>query len=174
MNKTAIFLALLIATLIAIASTAAAPQKKDYLSEQEADKIRDAYTPGERIPLFISFAEDRLMKFQYELSRTAKERNRTELLNSLMNAYSGCMDDAADQIDVAQEKQQDVHTGLKLMRTKGKEFLDILEKLDKDGPELDTYRDTLEDAIEATKDALSDANDADKAMPPAPVRRKPS
>src|SRR5437870_8667669 len=38
--------------------TAAAPQK-DYLSALEADKIRDAETPNERIRLFLTFAEDR-------------------------------------------------------------------------------------------------------------------
>jgi hypothetical protein len=150
------------------------PQKKDYLLDEEADKIRDADTPAQRMTLFISFADDRIKKFQYELNRTAPERNRTEILNSLMNGYAGCMDDAADQIDVAQEKQLDIHDALKLMRTKGKEFLDILEKIDKDGADLDSYRDTLEDAIEGTKDALSDAEDAGKAMPPPPVRRKPS
>jgi hypothetical protein len=150
------------------------PQKKDYLSDEEADKIRDADTPAQRMTLFISFADDRLKNFQYELNRTAPERNRTEILNSLMNAYAGCLDDAADQIDLAQEKQLDIRDALKLMRTKGKEFLDILQKIDKDGPDLESYRDTLEDAIEGTKDALSDATDAGKTMPPAPVRRKPS
>lgn len=150
------------------------PQKMDYLSEEEADKIRDADTPAQRITLYVSFADDRLKKFQYELNRTAVERNRTEILNSLMNGYAGCMDDADNQIDVAQEKQLDIHTALKLMQTKGKEFLDMLEKIDKDGPDLDSYRDTLEDAMEGTKDALSDVADAEKAMPPAPVRRKPS
>ena len=150
------------------------PQKMDYLSEEEADKIRDADTPAQRITLYVSFADDRLKKFQYELNRTAQERNRTEILNSLMNGYAGCMDDADNQIDVAQEKQLDIHAALKLMQTKGKEFLDMLEKIDKDGPDLDSYRDTLEDAMEGTKDALSDVADAEKAMPPAPVRRKPS
>jgi hypothetical protein len=150
------------------------PQKKDYLSDAEADKIRDADTPSERMKLFISFADDRIKKIQYELNRTAPERNRTEILNGLMNGYAGCIDDAADQIDVAQEKQQDIHDALKVMLSKGKEFLDILNKIDKDGPDLDTYRDTLEDAIEGTKDALSDAQDAGKAMPPPAVRRKPS
>jgi hypothetical protein len=150
------------------------PQRKEYLSEAEADKIRDADTPSERMKLFISFADDRLKKFQYELTRTTAERGRTEILNGLMNGYAGCMDDAADQIDVAQEKQLDIHDALKTMISKGKEFLDILNKLDQDGTDLDTYRDTLEDAIEGTKDALSDAEDAGKVMPPAPVRRKPS
>jgi hypothetical protein len=46
--------------------------QKDYLSETEADKIRDAVTPPERIKLYISFADDRLKKFQYELTRTVR------------------------------------------------------------------------------------------------------
>jgi hypothetical protein len=152
----------------------AVPQKKEYLSDAEADKIRDAATPSERMKLFIFFADDRLKKFQYELNRTTPERGRNEILNGLLNGYAGCIDDAADQIDVAQEKQLDIHDALKLMLDKGKEFLDILNKLDQNGADLDTYRDTLEDAIEGTKDALSDAAEAGKAMPPAPVRRKPS
>ena len=61
---------------------------------------------------------------------------------------------------------------LKLMQTKDKAFLEILEKYDKDGPDLDTYRETLEDAIEGTKDALSDIEDAQKEMQAPPVRRK--
>jgi hypothetical protein len=155
-------------------SAKAVPQKKEYLSDAEADKVRDAATPSDRMKLFISFADDRLKKFQYELHRTTSERERTEILNGLMNGYAGCMDDAADQIDVAQEKQLDIRDALKLMLDKGKEFLDILNKLDQNGADLDIYRDTLEDAIEGTKDALSDAADAGKNMPSAPVRRKPS
>lgn len=58
------------------------------------------------------------------------------------------------------------------MKTKDTAFLEILQKWDKDGPELDTYRDTLEDAIEGTKDALSDVADAQKESQAPPVRRK--
>jgi hypothetical protein len=148
-------------------------QPKDYLSDEEADKIRDALTPSERIKLYVAFAEDRLKKFDYELNRKTPERRRSEILNGLLNGYAGCVDDGADQIAVAQEKQMDIHDALKLMETKEKAFLETLEKYDKDGPELDTYRDTLEDAIDGTKDALSDVQDAEKEMLPAPVRRKP-
>jgi hypothetical protein len=153
---------------------APAPQQKDYLTEAEADKIRDADTPALRIRLYLGFAEDRLKKFEYEIHRTVAERRRAEILNALLNEYSGCIDDAADQIDVAQEKQIDVRDELKLMKTKDKEFLTTLEKYDKDGPELETYRETLEDAIEGTKDALTDLDDAEKEATPGPVRRKPS
>jgi len=176
-------LPILILSLLAIfiGATAFAPtthaqnEKKDYLSEGEADKIRDAPLPPDRIRLFVLFADDRLKKFQYELNRTAPEGRRAEILNSLLNAYAGCMDDAADQVALAQEKQIDIHVPLKLMQTKGKEFLEILQKMDSSpGPEYDTYKETLQDAIEGTKDALADADKAAKDVTPAPVRRKPS
>jgi hypothetical protein len=147
-------------------------QLKDYLSEEEADKIRDAREPAERIKLYMTFAEDRLTKFQYELNRHVQEGRRSEILNGLLNGYSGCVDDAADQIDLAEEKHADIHEALKLMKTKDTAFLDTLQKWDKDGPELDTYRETLEDAIEGTKDALSDVEEAQKESQAPPVRRK--
>src|SRR5216684_3540103 len=46
---------------------AEAPPQKDYLTAVEADKIRDAETTNERVKLFLSFADDRLKKFQYEI-----------------------------------------------------------------------------------------------------------
>jgi hypothetical protein len=165
---------LMLASIAVARAPLPSPQAKDYLTESEADKIRDADTPALRIKLYISFAEDRLKKFEYEIHRTVPERRRAEILNALLNGYSGCVDDAADQIDVAQEKQLDVRDALKMMRAKDKEFLETLQKYEKDGPELDTYRDTLEDAIDGTKDALSDIDDAEKDATPGPVRRKPS
>jgi hypothetical protein len=169
----AIIIALfLIPTGVAARGSRSPQIRKDYLSDSEADKIREAMTPSERIKLYVSFAEDRLTKFQYELGRAVPERRRDEILNSLMNAYSGCFDDAADQIAVAQEKQADIRVSLKLMITKGKEFLLILQKLEKDGPSLDTYKETLDDAVEGTQDAIADAEKALKEMAPPPVRRK--
>jgi hypothetical protein len=167
-------LTLALASLVVPRAAFPAPQEKDYLSDSESDKIRDADTAALRIKLYISFAEDRLKKFEYEIHRTVPERRRAEILNALLNGYSGCVDDAADQIDVAQEKQQDIREALKMMRAKDKEFLETLQKYEKDGPELDTYRETLEDAIDGTKDAISDADDAEKQATPGPVRRKPS
>jgi hypothetical protein len=170
----AMFSVLLMASLGAPRSRPSQDPQKDYLTETEADKIRDAVTPPERIKLYISFADDRLKKFQYELTRTTPEGRRSEILNGLLNDYTGCMDDAADQIAIAREKQIDIRGQLKLIESKGKEFLEILEKINKGGPEYDTYKDTLEDAIEGTKDALSDADKASKELTPVPVRRKPS
>ena len=170
----AILGSLLMPSLAAARTRSPQDPQKDYLTDAEADKIRDAVTPPERIKLYISFADDRLKKFQYELTRKTPEGRRGEILNGLLNDYIGCMDDAADQIEVAREKQIDIRGQLKLIESKGKEFLDILQKIDQGGRELDTYKDTLQDAIEGTKDAVSDANAASKELTPVPVRRKPS
>jgi hypothetical protein len=178
MHTVARFLLLTIGVLAVFAAgtrtAVRAQEKKDYLSDQEADKIRDAETPGERIKLYVTYAEDRLKKFQYELGRTVQERKRAEILNGLLNAYVGCVDDAADQIEIAREKQADIHAALKLMKSKSEQFLDTLEKLHQGGPEFDIYKDTLDDAVEGTKDALADIDKAEKELAPAPVRRKPS
>jgi hypothetical protein len=144
---------------------------KDYLSNIEADKIRDAETPNDRVKLFIAFADDRLKKFQYELDHPSQTKH-PELLNYLMNSYSGCIDDAADIIQVSLEKQDNIREGIDLMAAKAKEYLVILQKYSTEGPEKDIYKENLVDAIEGTQDAMNDAEKAKKKAAPPPVRRK--
>jgi len=150
---------------------AATPQQKDYLSSGEADKIRDAETVNERIKLFLTFAEDRLKKFQYELDHPSSNRH-SDMLNSLLNAYVSCVDDAADLIQLGIEKQDNIRLGVDMMTARTKAFLAVLEKLSTDGTERELYKDTLDDAIEGTRDAMNDAEKAKKKVAPPPVRRK--
>jgi hypothetical protein len=146
-------------------------QQKDYLSALEADKIRDAETTNERIKLFVTFAEDRLKKFQYELEHPSQNKH-AEMLNALMNAYVGCVDDAADLIQLGIEKQENIRQGVDLMAGKLKEFLEALNKVSAQGTDIDLYKDNLDDAIEGTTDAIKDADKAKKNVAPPPVRRK--
>src|ERR1700752_5242263 len=150
---------------------AAAPPEKDYLSALEADKIRDAETVNERIRLFLTFADDRLKKFQYELEHPSTNRHG-DMLNSLLNAYVGCMDDAADLIQLGLEKQDNIRQGIDMMSSRTKDFLAILEKLSTDGTDRELYKENLDDAIEGTRDAMNDAEKAKKKGAPPPVRRK--
>jgi hypothetical protein len=171
--KSKLHLFLLISCLLGAAPFARAgtPQQKDYLSALEADKIRDAETVNERIKLFLTFAGDRLKKFQYELEHPSSNRH-ADMLNSLLNAYVGCVDDAADLIQLGIEKQDNIRQGIDLMTARAKEFLAVLEKLSTDGPEREIYKDNLDDAIEGTRDAMNDAEKAKKKVAPPPVRRK--
>lgn len=149
----------------------ATPQQKDYLTSVEADRIRDAETVNERIKLFLTFADDRLKKFQYELEHPSTNRHG-DMLNSLLNAYVGCVDDAADLIQLGLEKQDNIRQGVDLMAARTKDFLVVLEKLANDGPEREIYKDNLDDAIEGTRDAMNDAEKAKKKVAPPPIRRK--
>ena len=171
LSATLLFAALVI---LPFARLSGQEPKKEYLTTLEADKIRDAEEPAQRIKLFIEFAADRLKKFHYELARPSSERMRSERLNSLMNAYASCVDDAAELIDLGRERQDDIRAGIKEMQKRAKEFQPQLEKLLAGGQDLEMYKDTLEDAIEATKQALADADKAAKEIAPPPVRRKPS
>ena len=157
--------------LLYVASANAQTVKKDYLSDYEADKIRDAETPNERIKLFVQFADERLKKFQYELDHPSASRH-SEMLNYLMNSYIGCVDDASDLIQEGIEKQQNVRAGVDLMANKAKEFLETLKKISADAKEIDIYKLNLDDAIEGTQDAINDAEKAKKSVAPPPTRRK--
>jgi 3-keto-L-gulonate-6-phosphate decarboxylase len=94
------------------------------------------------------------------------------MLNYLINSYSGCVDDAADLIQVALAKQENIRQGIDLMASKTKDFLAILQKYQNEGPEVAIYQENLDDAIEGTQDAQNDAEKAKKKAAPPPVRRK--
>lgn len=165
---------LLFSIMIYIAVLACAQlhaQRKDYLSGLEADKIRDAETTTERIKLFITFADDRLKKFQYELQHPSSNKH-PEMLNALMNGYIGCIDDAADLVQLGIEKQENIRPGIDLMASRAKEFLETLKKVSADGIDIAIYKDNLNDAIEGTQDAMNEAEKAKRKVAPPPVRRK--
>lgn len=151
---------------------ALAQDQKDYLSSIESEKIRDAETTNERIKLFLTFADDRLKKFQYELEHPSGNRH-VDMLNSLLNAYGGCVDDAADLIQLGIQRQENIRAAVDMMASQSKNFLAILEKLEASGsPGLEDYKSNLDDAIEGTRDAMNEAQKATKKVAPPPVRRK--
>lgn len=168
-------LRMLLLFLFCICGVASGPpafsQQKDYLSAIEADKIRDAPSTNERIMLFLTFAEDRLKKLQYEFDHPS-QANHVEMINSLLNAYVGCVDDAADLIQLGIEKQQNIRKGIDLMSSRTKDFLAILQKIPTDAADAEMYKDNLDDAMEGTKDASKEAEAAKKNVAPPPVRRK--
>ena len=172
--KSKVWLLFLSSVLLAAArpTRAAPPPQKDYLTALEADKIRDAENnTNERIRLFLTFAEDRLKKFQYELEHPSSNCHG-DMLNSLLNAYVGCVDDAADLIQLGLDKQDNIRKGVDLMSSRTKEFLVVLGKISAEGPEKELYKDNLDDAIEGTRDAMNDAEKAKKKVAPPPIRRK--
>jgi hypothetical protein len=148
-------------------------QKKDYLTDTEAEQIRDTDTPAQRIKLFISFAGDRVKKLQYEFAHPEDSLHRADRLDAMINAYTGCIDDAADLIDLGTDKQQNIRDAIKDMQSHAPEFLAFLKDVEAKGGEATDHKDNLDDAIDSTNDAIRTANDAAKELAPPPVRRNP-
>ncbi len=148
-------------------------QEKDYLSGLEADKIRDAQTSIERVKLFLAFATDRTKKIQYELDRASRDRMWAERLRGLLNAFASCVDDAADTLEGALEKQEDIRPAIKEMQARTKEFQAFLEKLPTSKPEMAQFKDVIDDAVLSIKEAIQTTEKVAKQAPPPPARRKP-
>ncbi len=89
-----------------------------------------------------------------------------------MNGYVGCLDDAADLVQLGIEKQENIRQGIDSMASRGKEFLEALNKIAADKIDIEIDKDNLDDAIQGTRDAINDAEKAKKAVAPPPVRRK--
>ncbi len=152
----------------------AAAQQKDFLSSTEAEKVREAMDPAERVKLFVSFASDRLKQLQYELDHPANTVRRAERLNGLLNAFSGCLDEAVDRMELGVEHQENMKEGIKAIQTQAPEFLAYLKHLAASSPERSTFQDNLADAIAAASDAIRSAAEASQEnAPPPPVRRRP-
>lgn len=171
-----VMLALLLCTAASAACVAMAhaQEKPDFLNPDEADKVRDAQDPNERVKLFLDFAGDRLKKLQYELQLKSPQMHKNEILNGLLGGYAGCIDEAADRIQEGRETNPNMRLSIKDMQKRGKEYLEALQKIEgAGGPELIRFKDSLDDAIEGTQDALKDADKTSKEYGAVPVRRKP-
>jgi len=155
-------------------SSAPAPQrpKKDYLSPIEADQIRDAETVSERVKLFLGFAADRLRKIDYELQRKDRDQQWADRMWGLINAYTGCVDDAADILEAGLEKKENLRPGTKELEKRTKEFLPKLHAL-RDTAELAKFKSDLDDAVQATEEAADTAQKVSKELSAAPERRRP-
>lgn len=162
--------------LLAAALLASAPlhaqRDRDFLTELEADKIREAGEPKERIRLFVLFAEDRLKKFQYELAKGANDKRRGDRMIALLDAFAGCVDDASELIELGRTKQQDILKAVQLFQTKAREFQAELERQNAATPEGAAYKENLNLALLAVEDGLKEAEKATKEIAPGPVRRK--
>lgn len=176
-NRTKLVAAVAIAAsalaVLLLPLAARAQDQPDFLSPGEADKVRDAQDPNDRIKLFLDFAEDRIKKLQYELQLKTPQVDKPELLNGLLNGYSGCIGEAADRLRADQQKGLQIRKAIKDMEKRSKEYLDTLKTIEgANGPDLASYKDSLDDAIAGTQDALDAATKASKEYGSGPIRRK--
>src|SRR5579871_106816 len=109
-----------------------AAQDRDFLTVDEADQIRNAQDPNERLSLYILFARQRLDQVQHWL---AKEKpGRSILIHDALDDYTNIVDAIDTVTDDALKRKKDLKIGLAAVAAAEKEMLASLQKIQDDAP----------------------------------------
>ncbi len=126
---------------------------KDFLTEFEADQIRLAQDPNERIPFYLQFAKLRMalvdqLLAKDELGRGAKVHDNISELGRIVEAVDMVVDDAL-------LRDADISKAIPALLNTERELLSRLEAIqEKDPDDLWRYEFVLEDAIDILDDSI--------------------
>lgn len=141
--------ALLVLIVLAVCSFA---QQRDFLTADEADQVRLAQEPNERLKLYLHFAKQRLDLIQQATSQ--EKAGRSKLLHDLLEDYTHIIEAMDTVTEDALKRKVDVAFGVKAVADAEKEMLAQLEKVrDAQPKDIARYRFVLEQAIETTRDS---------------------
>lgn len=126
---------------------------RDFLTPHEADLIRVAQEPNERIEQYMHFARLRLELVRQTLLK--EDAARSKLIHRNLEEYGRIIEAVDLVIDDAAADKIDLTKGLGLLAEQEEEFLAVLEKI-QEAPADDSwaYEFVLEDSIEITRDSM--------------------
>lgn len=141
-----------------IRAVPAPAQQRDFLTEDEIEKVRDAQLPNDRLKLYLLFAKQRLDQLQRLLSK--EKRGRSLDARQLLEDYASIIDAIDTVSDDALKRGIDIREGTVAVTGSEKHFLAQLQKIQSSAPpDEDLYDIDLKEAIDGTSDSIDLASE---------------
>jgi hypothetical protein len=127
--------------------------ERDFLTADEADQVRLAQDPNDRLKLYLHFAKQRLNLAQNVLSK--EKAGRSILVHDALEEYTQIIDAIDTVSDDALKRKIDIQEGMTAVAAEEKVLLASLQRIEESQPkDLARYEFSLKQAIESTKDSL--------------------
>jgi len=128
-------------------------QERDFLTADEADQVRLAQDPNERLKLYIFFAKQRLDQLKQLLAR--EKAGRAALAHDLLDDYTKIVEAMDTVSDDALKRKVAIDVGIKAVSEAEKDFAAELKRIKESNPkDLGRFEFALDQAIDATDDSL--------------------
>ena len=142
-------------TLLLGGAIGAGPQR-DFLSDDEADQVRAAQDPNERLVCYLKFARLRLELVKQAL--VAEKPGRSKIIHDNLEDYTHIVEAMDAVIDDALARKLDLTKGVAMLAEREKEFLTTLQEFAaRPAKDRHYFEFALKDATEATQDSLEES-----------------
>ncbi|MDQ1469679.1 MAG: hypothetical protein QOJ99_1159 [Bryobacterales bacterium] len=148
----------LLVCCLAIVFASQAFGQREFLTNDEIEKIREAQEPNLRLKTYLLFAKQRLDQLQQQIAKDKKGRSLA--VRQLLEDYSKIIDAIDTVSEDALKRKADLTLGAVDVANTEKSFLAQLRKIEESQPhDLDMYEVSLKDAIESTSDSIASATE---------------
>jgi len=139
-------------------------QRREYLSPEEIDEIREAQEPADRMKAYVQFARARLDRIEKEMVKPSADRGG--LIHDLLYQYDQIIDAIDNVATLGEIKRFLMRKGLDAAIRAEPEFLKRLKDLEAKNPkDVEEFRYMLQQAIDTTQDSLEELKDQYAKLP---------